>query len=237
MSIAQQALARAADGDGEGAVALLSAHSSDPEARLVLGLWRIEGQLLPRDLAAARDELAAVADLGHAGAGRTLAGMVASGAGGDADLPRAVAMLDHWQARDTRIADQYALVRQIAAATGTDVRRGETLQILRYAPGQEYRPHLDAIPGLANQRVLTVLVYLNNDYAGGEIDFPEIGLAVRGRTGDALMFANALPDGRPDPVTRHAGRPVTQGIKLLASWWIRARPAEDGAFGRDEATG
>lgn len=131
----------------------------------------------------------------------------------------------------------HALGRRLAAASGTEARQAETLQVLRYGPGQQYRPHLDAIPGLANQRVLTFLVYLNDDYAGGETVFPELGIAVAGKTGLGLLFANALPDGRPDPRTRHAGAPVAAGTKLIASRWIRARPPEraDEGFGRYEA--
>jgi prolyl 4-hydroxylase len=127
--------------------------------------------------------------------------------------------------------------RRLAAASGTDVRQAETLQVLRYGTGQQYRPHLDAIPSLANQRKLTFLVYLNDDYAGGETVFPELDIEVSGRLGMGLLFANALPDGRPDPRTRHAGAPVTSGTKLIASRWIRARPPErpDEGFGRHEA--
>jgi prolyl 4-hydroxylase len=132
----------------------------------------------------------------------------------------------------------HALNRRIAAASGTEVAQGEPLQVLRYAPGQQYRPHLDAVPGMANQRVLTALVWLNDDYEGGETRFLESGLAVKGRRGDLMIFANALSDGRPDPATRHAGEPVKTGVKLLASRWIRARPAAPGtAFGPEDATG
>ncbi|MGQ0589341.1 MAG: 2OG-Fe(II) oxygenase [Sphingosinicella sp.] len=131
----------------------------------------------------------------------------------------------------------HALNRRLAAASGTDVAQGETLQILRYAPGQQYRPHLDAVPGVANQRILTALVWLNDDCEGGETLFLESGLAVKGGQGDLLLFANALPDGRPDPATRHAGAPVTRGVKLIASRWIRARPAGPEGFGRHEAEG
>jgi prolyl 4-hydroxylase len=131
----------------------------------------------------------------------------------------------------------HALNRRIAAASGTDVAQGEPLQVLRYAPGQQYRPHLDAVPGMANQRILTALVWLNADYAGGETLFLESGLTAKGAQGDLLVFTNALPDGRPDPATRHAGAPVTQGVKLLASRWIRARPAGADGFGQHEAEG
>lgn len=131
----------------------------------------------------------------------------------------------------------HALNRRIAAASGTDVTQGEPLQVLRYAPGQQYRPHLDAVPGMTNQRILTALVWLNDDYAGGETLFLDSGLAVKGDRGDLMVFANALPDGRPDPATRHAGAPVTKGVKLLASRWIRARPAGPHGFGAHEAEG
>ena len=120
----------------------------------------------------------------------------------------------------------HALNRRLAAVSGTDVRAGEPLQVLRYVPGQQYRQHSDALPGIApnQQRVLTFLVYLNEDYGGGETAFPAADLKVRGRTGDALLFRNASRDGMPDPRAVHAGLPVTSGTKLLASRWIRAAP-------------
>lgn len=120
----------------------------------------------------------------------------------------------------------HALNRRLAAASGTDPAQGEPLQVLRYAPGQQYRPHIDAIPGMENQRILTVLVYLNDDFEGGETHFLDAGLTVRARRGDALLFRNADAEGRPDKAALHAGLPVRRGVKLLASRWIRARPVE-----------
>ena len=72
-----------------------------------------------------------------------------------------------------------------------------------------------------NPRALTALVYLNEDYRGGETRFIETGLDVKGRTGDALIFRNILANGDPDPASRHAGLPVLEGVKYLASRWIR----------------
>jgi prolyl 4-hydroxylase len=117
----------------------------------------------------------------------------------------------------------HALNRRIAVASGTGVDQGEPLQVLRYRPGQEYKPHFDAIPGFENQRILTILVWLNEDYDGGETLFMTSGRKLRGRTGDALLFRNADASGRRDPATAHAGQPVTRGEKLIASRWIRAR--------------
>ena len=118
----------------------------------------------------------------------------------------------------------HALNVRLASASGTAVGQGEPLQVLRYSPGQEYRPHIDAIADVENQRVLTFLVYLNDDYAGGETEFVATGLKVRGTKGDGLLFRNADARGYPDPNAKHAGLPVTSGEKYLASRWIRARP-------------
>ncbi len=117
----------------------------------------------------------------------------------------------------------HALCRRLADASETHVKQGEPLQVLRYRPGQEYRPHFDAIDNADNQRVLTFLVYLNEDFEGGETEFLSTGLKVRGSKGDGLLFRNADSSGAPDASSQHAGLPVTAGEKYLASRWIRER--------------
>lgn len=130
----------------------------------------------------------------------------------------------NWLIEDPAV---HALNRRIAAASGTAAECGEPMQILRYSPGQAYYRHLDALPGLANQRVRTALVYLNDTYAGGETAFTRTGRMIKGAAGDAIVFANTGADGRPDPMSEHEGMPVTDGVKYLASRWIRARPIGD----------
>ncbi len=126
----------------------------------------------------------------------------------------------HWLIEDPAV---HALNRRLAAASGTSPEQGEALQILRYRPGQQYHPHLDFVRSSDNQREMTALVYLNHDYKGGETCFIRTGLKVKGRKGDALVFHSALPDRNPDPMSEHAGLPVTSGTKYLASRWIRER--------------
>jgi prolyl 4-hydroxylase len=117
----------------------------------------------------------------------------------------------------------HALNRRLAAAAGASVAQAEPLLILRYRPGDQYRNHIDFLPGAENQRMMTALVYLNHGYEGGETAFVKTGLKVKGRKGDAIVFRNILPDRRADPMAEHAGLPVIRGAKLLASLWMRER--------------
>lgn len=125
----------------------------------------------------------------------------------------------HWLVEDPAV---HALLRRIGRATGTDASQGEASQVLRYQPGQEYKPHYDYLRASENQRIVTALVWLNDDYQGGETAFLRTGQKLRGRKGDAVVFWNSLPDGSIDPLTEHAGLPVQRGTKLLFNRWIRA---------------
>lgn len=120
----------------------------------------------------------------------------------------------------------HALNRRIAAATATTYEQGEPLQILSYAHGDEYKLHSDALPQSANQRTSTFLVYLNDDYVGGETDFPNLDFKFKGSPGDAIWFENADQYGRPMAITNHRGSKVISGTKMIASKWIRARPLD-----------
>ena len=113
----------------------------------------------------------------------------------------------------------------------------ELTKVLHYSTGQTFAPHYDYIDPAAagfaeelavrGQRIATFLIYLNDDYQGGETDFPKLGLRYKGRKGDALLFANVDTTQQPDPRTLHAGLPPTQGEKWLLSQWLRDRsPAE-----------
>lgn len=127
------------------------------------------------------------------------------------------------------------LRERIAAATGLPTAVMELTKVLHYRVGERFDAHFDyidpAAPGLAaeiearGQRLATFLLYLNDDYEGGETEFSAIGLRHRGRRGDALMFANVDLEGRPDRRSLHAGLAPRAGEKWLLSQWIRDRVA------------
>lgn len=125
-----------------------------------------------------------------------------------------------------------AFVRaRIAALASVSIAGLETSQILHYRVGEEFAEHCDFLdpgnPGHARdvamhgQRALTVLIYLNDDYEGGDTTFPALGRGFKGRKGDALVFWNLTPEGAPDWRTRHIGTAPTRGEKWLFSQWIR----------------
>jgi prolyl 4-hydroxylase len=118
-----------------------------------------------------------------------------------------------------------AINRCIAAATGTKPEWGEPLNLLRYRPGQQYKPHHDGTGSdNVSVRTLTALIWLNDQFEGGETDFPKIKVRVRGGVGDMLVFRNVRDNGAFDERMIHAGLPVTQGVKWMASRWIRSEP-------------
>lgn len=125
---------------------------------------------------------------------------------------------------------------RIAAALGAPVVNQEDSNILHYDVGQVFKPHYDFLDpsmpgnvkeiGLAGQRVATFLIYLNDDFEGGETAFPELNWSFKGGKGDALLFWNVSPDGAIEPKLLHAGCPPTRGEKWLFSQWVRDRPLE-----------
>jgi len=118
---------------------------------------------------------------------------------------------------------------RIAALLQWPVENGEGLQILRYRPGAEYKPHYDyfdpAQPGTPSilkrggQRVASLVMYLNTPKRGGATIFPDVHFDVGPIKGNAVFFSY----DRPHPMTRslHGGAPVLDGEKWVATKWLR----------------
>lgn len=119
--------------------------------------------------------------------------------------------------------------RRIAELVRWPLENGEGIQILRYRPGAEYRPHHDYFdpvhPGTARilqrggQRVGTLVMYLNTPEGGGATTFPEVGLEVAPVRGNAVFFS--YDRAHPATKTLHGGAPVLAGEKWVATKWLR----------------
>ncbi|TAD77116.1 MAG: 2OG-Fe(II) oxygenase [Sphingomonadales bacterium] len=123
--------------------------------------------------------------------------------------------------------------QRIDAILGVDGAIGEPLQGQRYGPGQQFKPHNDwfytsesywpqeALRG--GQRSWTAMAYLNHVEQGGATAFTMLGLEIEPKPGVLLLWNNALPDGRPNAATLHAGLPVQRGTKYIVTKWYRTR--------------
>lgn len=118
---------------------------------------------------------------------------------------------------------------RIAELLRWPVENGEGLQILRYRPGAEYKPHNDYFDPVhagtarilerGGQRVATLVMYLNTPDGGGATTFPDVGLEVAPVRGNAVFFSYDRPHASTK--TLHGGAPVTAGEKWVATKWMR----------------
>jgi prolyl 4-hydroxylase len=125
------------------------------------------------------------------------------------------------------------LDRRISELMNLPVENGEGLQVLYYPTGAASAPHVDflQITNEANrasiarsgQRVSTMVTYLNDVPAGGETSFPELGWAATPCLGHAVYFEYCDSRGLVDWRSLHAGNPVLEGEKWVASKWMRQR--------------
>ena len=117
-------------------------------------------------------------------------------------------------------------MRPLTVIGGLPATHAEPMGVLRYGPGQEYRPHYDYYNDdqHAVQRISTVFVYLNDVAEGGGTEFPRLGVTVQPERGKAVKFLNCDAAGKPNPETLHAGLPVIRGEKWLATLWFWDRP-------------
>ncbi|KAJ9562435.1 hypothetical protein OSB04_007595 [Centaurea solstitialis] len=131
--------------------------------------------------------------------------------------------------------------KKIERATMIPRSNGEAFNVLRYEIGQRYNSHYDAFNPSEygpqkSQRIASFLLYLSDVEEGGETMFPFengenadanydfrkcIGLKVKPRMGDGLLFYSLYPNGTIDPSSLHGSCPVIKGQKWVATKWLR----------------
>jgi prolyl 4-hydroxylase len=132
---------------------------------------------------------------------------------------------------------QFLVQERMSRSCGYPIQHFEAPMVLNYQVGQQITPHFDFIDAQAadyaaqirehGQRMITFLLYLNDNYEGGETTFPELGIVNRGNIGGGLFFINAHPDFSPDRRMLHTGSPPSKGEKWIVTQFIvskRLRP-------------
>ena len=86
----------------------------------------------------------------------------------------------------------------------------EGIQILKYQEDEYYREHIDA--GVNLKRVHSCVMFINDEYLGGEIYFPRQKIKIKGKTGDLVFFPSAFTHP-------HIACEIKKGLKYTAVVW------------------
>ena len=109
----------------------------------------------------------------------------------------------------------------------------EGTHIVKYGIGGEYKVHHDFFHtgtdyyekslSRGGQRKFTALIYLNDDFEGGETEFPKLNIKVKPQKNKLVIWDNLKEDGDLNYDSLHAGLPVIQGTKYICIIWIREK--------------
>ena len=91
------------------------------------------------------------------------------------------------------------------------ISKDEGYTILRYQTNEKYDVHSDDIPVI--HRRLSCVLYLNDEYQGGELWFPVHDLKIKPAAGDVILFPSTFE-------YPHASLPVTSGTKFAITTWF-----------------
>jgi hypothetical protein len=91
----------------------------------------------------------------------------------------------------------------------------EPYNLLKYRSGEEYKAHYDGGSDLG--RAISAIVYLNDNYEGGEIEFPLHKVKLKPEAGMMILFPSNY-------AYQHIAHPVTSGTKYALVTWIHDQP-------------
>lgn len=76
-------------------------------------------------------------------------------------------------------------------------------QLAKYEPGSHIRAHNDTATEFSS-RCISAVLYLNDEYEGGSLFFPRLGLSYKPTTGELVLFPSEY---------LHAVAPVVSGVR------------------------
>jgi predicted 2-oxoglutarate/Fe(II)-dependent dioxygenase YbiX len=90
----------------------------------------------------------------------------------------------------------------------------ESYSMLRYDVGEEYKVHYDSSSSMG--RVISAICYLNDDFEGGELEFPYFGVKIKPEKGMLVLFPSNF-------AYAHISNPIITGSKYALVTWIKDR--------------
>jgi hypothetical protein len=80
----------------------------------------------------------------------------------------------------------------------------EVMNCIKYGPGQHFQEHSD--DGFSYRATVSLVAYPNDDYTGGGLKFPKLGLDIKPKAGDLYIFPSTF-------LFSHIALPVESGTK------------------------
>ena len=118
-----------------------------------------------------------------------------------------------------------SVVRKCVGLTNKPFENAEGLQVLRYKEGGYFKHHQDVNPYfMINRRLYTIMIALNDDYEGGETDFPGLNVEYKLKKGSALFFHTLDNHKLHTSLALHGGKPVKSGEKWICNLWVHKYP-------------
>jgi hypothetical protein len=87
----------------------------------------------------------------------------------------------------------------------------DTYGILKYGQGQFFLNHIDDHPEY--HRRISTLYYLNDNYTGGEINFPRFNITYKPKANEMIIFPSTY-------VYNHSVSPVVEGERYVVVSWL-----------------
>jgi len=122
-------------------------------------------------------------------------------------------------------AEVPSIVKKITKLSCCNEEQLETLQVLNYKNGQQFKQHTDGMSGPItasgfeqSTRLATVFCYLNDVSEGGSTRFPKIDLEIKPTKGTAVIHFPVDLNMREDTRTLHQGSPALDEKWLLTTW-------------------
>lgn len=126
----------------------------------------------------------------------------------------------------------YQLRKKTCSLLNWNFKDSERFQFITYKKNEKYAPHFDAFDlnqikkiskRRKTQRIFTNIIYLNEDFEGGDTHFPKLGISIKAEAGMMLSFENCIDKTNfINPFSIHESIPITKGKKnILISWLLK----------------
>ena len=127
------------------------------------------------------------------------------------------------------------IIDRVCKLTNTPYENAEHLQVVKYDTNGYYNEHFDTVTSYdknsqeflfkGGHRVITMLIYLNDDFTEGATRFPILKKRIKPPKYSGILFYTLDKNLKKcHPKALHAGLPIKSGNKYIANVWIRQKP-------------